>query len=491
MSYLSASTTLRQQTARQSGIAGLIVLFASIAFLADLFWLMKAGQLFMLQLPILALCFGIVLIYGMGYVMNPPAWLILALFSLVYLAQDVTFKNPQGGGDLQTIIKGGLAFALMALSLYTGLKPAWRSPVLRIWLAYAIFAMCSAVYSSMVILAIGSGIALLAVALASARISEKTEHLQWTWQSVYWGSLLVAIGSLLLMGISSSMARDISDATGYRLRGITGSANALGPMVGIGLLTVPLMLKLASTPTRRWLFIGSALVLIATLALARSRSSIIGVLGGFVIVFAITRRHTIWSILIGLLTASLALIVVAQPRAINALLGSLTKLISRSGDVAELTTFTGRADIWQASWRLIENKPWIGYGLGSIRIELPKVFQDEWGNIYTTAHNFLLESLISVGIVGTTLLLICFVWSTIGLTRKIRQQATAGTDSAITAIQITALRCLVFLWLYAMMEKAFAGTVSPVTVVLGLCIATFSHARAAPAPSTKAARASS
>lgn len=488
MSYLSAGPTLQQRTSRQTGIAGLIVLFASIAFLADLFWLMKSGQLFMVQLPILLLCFCIVLVYGIGYVMNPPSWLILLLFGMVYLAQDVTFKDGQGGGDMQTIIKGGLAFALMALSLYTGLKPAWRSPVLRIWLAYAVFATVSASYSGMVILAIGSGVALLAVALASARISQSADQLRWSWQSIYWSSLLVAIGSLALMAISSSMARDISDPAGYRLRGITGSANALGPIVGIGLLTVPLMFKTSQNRTRRWLYAVSAVVLIATLALARSRSSIIGVLGGLVIVYAVTRRHTLWSILIGLLSASLALVVVTQPRAINALLGSLTKYISRSGDVAELTTFTGRAEIWQASWQLIEAKPWIGYGLGSIRLELPKVFSDEWGNVYTTAHNFVLESLISVGFIGTSLLVGCFVWATFGLIRRIRNSPQNQDQDPLQTIQITALRCLVFLWLYSMMEKAFAGTVSPVTVVLGLCIATFAFTQQSQAqPKARAA----
>ncbi len=479
--YLTPATgAIQQRTARQSGIAGLILLLASLAFVTDLYWLLNAGQLFMLQLPILLLCFAIITVYGLGYILSPPQWLVLFLFGLIYLSQDVTFRASGGGGDMQTVIKGIIAFALLAMTLSVGLRASLTQPVLFIWLAYAAFAMASAAYSSLMILAIGSGIALLAIALATAQIATaKTEALHWSWQAIYWSSLLVAAGSLILMAVSSNLARDISDAAGYRLKGITGSANALGPMMAIGAILSPVMFRLSQHRAWRWFYLLMAAAFIAALTLSKSRSSMSGLVAAFVVTFAVTRRQTIWAILIASLLASLSLVVVTQPKAANAVLGSVTKLVSRSGDVAELTSFTGRSDIWHASWGLIKAKPWIGYGLGSIRVELPRAYADMWGNTYSTAHNFVLESLISVGLVGTSLLLLATLWTTFGLIRLIRNMPSEKTSHAIAPLlSLTALRCMVFLWVYSGMEKAFAGTVAPATVVLGLCIASFAHAKA-------------
>lgn len=488
--YLTPTAgAIQQRTARQSGIAGLILLLASLAFVTDLYWLLNAGQLFMLQLPILLLCFAIISVYGLGYILSPPQWIVLFLFGLIYLSQDVTFRASSGGGDMQTVIKGIIAFALLAMTLAKGLSASMRQPVLTIWLAYAAFAMASAAYSSLMILAIGSGIALLAIALASAQIAtSKTEALQWSWQAIYWSSLLVAAGSLILMAASPNLARDISDPAGYRLKGITGSANALGPMMAIGAILTPVMFKLSLHRAWRWFYVLMAAAFIAALTLSKSRSSMSGLVAAFIVTFAVTRRQTIWATLIALLLASLSLVVVTQPKAVNAVLGSITKLISRSGDVAELTSFTGRSDIWHASWGLIKAKPWIGYGLGSIRIELPRAYSDIWGNTYSTAHNFVLESLISVGAIGTSMLLLALIWTTFGLIRIARQATPLSTaklgkpiapvQSIETALYLTALRCMVFLWVYSAMEKAFAGTVAPATVVLGLCIASYAHAKA-------------
>lgn len=486
--YLSpAAGAIQQRTARQSGIAGLILLLASLAFVTDLYWLLNAGQLLMLQLPILLLCFAIISVYGLGYILSPPQWIVLFLFGLIYLSQDVTFRASNGGGDMQTVVKGIIAFALLAMTLVTGLRTSMRHPVLTVWLAYAVFAMASAAYSSLIMLAIGSGIALLAIALASAQIAaSKTDALLWSWKTIYWGSLLVAIGSLILMAASSNLARDISDPAGYRLKGITGSANALGPMMALGAILIPVMVKFNPHRLWRWFYVLTGVAFLAALTLSKSRSSMSGFIGAFVVTFAVTRRQTIWAILSALLVASFGLVVTTQPRAVNAILGSIAKLISRSGDVAEITSFTGRSDIWHASWGLIKAKPWIGYGLGSIRVELPRAYADIWGNTYSTAHNFILESLISVGMVGTSLLLLALIWTTFGLILVVRRPANVSklgksAGSALLSIEpslyLTALRCIVFLWVYSGMEKAFAGTVAPATVVLGLCIASYAHAK--------------
>ncbi len=145
---------------------------------------------------------------------------------------------------------------------------------------------------------------------------------------------------------------------------------------------------------------------------------------------------------------------------------------SRSGSTEEITNFTGRSEIWEACWGLIKDKPWQGYGLGSVRIEIPKVFYDEWGNTAATAHNFVLESLISVGVIGTSLLLAVVLMSTVGLTRMVtRSQVLRDDDQRDMAV--CALRCMFMLLIHAMVERAFAGMAAPSTVLLGVCVATY------------------
>lgn len=473
MYMAAASASIQQRSARQNGIAGLILLFASITFLADLFWLMSAGQLFMLQLPILLLCFVVITVYGLGYILSPPNWLILTLFTLLYLLQDATLRESGGGLDIQTVFKGGLAFSLLALSISTGLRASFQHPILTVWLGYCIFALASAAYSSTVILAIGSGIALVAVGFSSARIATSDESiLAIQWRAIYWSCLIVSVASLLLWATFPSAARDISVVDSYRLKGITGSGNSLGPMAGIGIIASIMMLGQARNNKWRIFHLLAILICVGTLAATKSRSSMIGVVVSFFFVYVIQRRHTIWATLTALLFGTLALIPATQPKAFNAILLSISGLVSRSGDVAELTTFTGRSDIWRAARSLVYAKPWIGYGLGSTRVELPKAFSDAWGNTYSSAHNFILESMINVGLIGTSMLVGTFVWATVGL---IRHAQTSGGQQP--PAQITALRCLIFLWLQSSMEKSLAGTMAPTTVILGLCIATYAHTR--------------
>lgn len=461
---------------RNQALAGMILLLATITLITDFTWLLLDGQFFMLQLPILLGCVVLVMTFGLGYILSPPAWLSIGLFGLVYFAQDFTLRTTQtSGGDIQSVIKGGLAFALMAVCIVQGLPKVFKHPALAAWFAYAAFAAASAGYSSTVMLAVGSGIALLALAFISAKVAtaDQATDLQACWTALYVASVVAALASLTVLAISPISAKDLSDPGSFRLRGITGSANSLGPMMAMGFLIGLGMVSRATIKWRQAMHAFFSALLFATLVLTNSRSSIIGGVLAVVVVTVLLNGQGIWVILMALLAGSLGLVMMLEPQLVQALVQAAAKLISRSGQTSEITSFTGRSDIWAASWKLIQAKPLFGYGMGSIRAELPKAYADVWGNTYTTAHNFILESLISVGITGTALLLGVLVSMTVGLIKLVPRFSKRDTRSDTTWVGINALRCAVFLWTYSSMEKSFAGTLQPTTMTFGLCVASF------------------
>lgn len=131
----------------------------------------------------------------------------------------------------------------------------------------------------------------------------------------------------------------------------------------------------------------------------------------------------------------------------EAILELLASLFARTGQVNELTTLTGRGVIWEACWKLIVERPWVGYGLGSVRVVLPLSYADEWGNTYGSAHNFLLESLISVGWIGSLPLIAVLLMGLgflISYFRKNRQDRKTLAKSAVpqSVRSMSGLRCV-------------------------------------------------
>jgi O-antigen ligase len=314
----------------------------------------------------------------------------------------------------------------------------------------------------------------LGIALGVARAASMPDDgLGSYWRGLYVCATVACVLSFVLLAVFPVMALDLADPGAFRLKGVTGSANSLGPIMTVGSIICISMFKLAEPGWRRWQHVFWGGLMLAALFLTNSRSSWIGL--GACLLFAtfIGRCQSILSLLLALLGLTIAAAVVLMPSLTKIALGVVTELLSRSGRAVEITSFTGRSDIWEACLRIILEKPWFGYGLGSVRVEIPLVFRDSWGNTAATAHNFLLESLISVGVVGTVWLLAAFVLPTVGLTRLVGSRLPVFSGPVQREWAVCALRCLLMLWVHSLVERAFAGTAAPSTVVLGLCIATY------------------
>ncbi|WP_374316878.1 O-antigen ligase family protein [Aquabacterium sp.] len=474
---LSPAVLAAERARRARSFAGIITLLAGIAFIVDAVWLIMASSFFLIQLPILMGCLYLVMFFGLGYVLNPPAWTGAALMAIVYFGQDFTLRQglvSDGGMDLQTVVKGMLAVLLFAYGLFNGLSRTWRHPVLMVWFAYAAFAAMSASYSSAKAIGIGSGIALLAISFGSARAATVGDRDFYAyWRGLYTAACVMCVISLILLVALPMMARDLADPGAFRLRGLTGSANSIGPILTVGLIIGLSMQHLARDSAWRWWHRFMMLCLLVGLVLTNSRSSMLGLAAGVAAEAVIARRHTVLTALVAMLGAAVGAVVILVPSVLKGFVTVFTELFSRSGQAQEITSFTGRSDVWKACLKLIQEQPWFGYGLGSVRVEIPKVFWDAWGNTTATAHNFVLESMISVGLLGTSLLVIVLVMTTLGLVRYVSAVQSPFADETQREWTRCALRCMLMFWVHSMVERAFAGTAAPSTVVLGVCVATY------------------
>jgi hypothetical protein len=85
--------------------------------------------------------------------------------------------------------------------------------------------------------------------------------------------------------------------------------------------------------------------------------------------------------------------------------GGSASHLTRSGDPKELTTLTGRTDVWPIAWRIIGDRPLLGHGTGTSQA----LFDDAtrrgliWWHAFN-AHNVFLTVAIEQGLVGLVLM---------------------------------------------------------------------------------------
>lgn len=87
---------------------------------------------------------------------------------------------------------------------------------------------------------------------------------------------------------------------------------------------------------------------------------------------------------------------------------------ARSGDVEELTSLSGRTDLWNYVWWRIQRSPILGYGLGCTRFVI--VAGHEWETHH--AHNVLLNVTLGTGIVGLVPLAGALLWMATAAVRR-------------------------------------------------------------------------
>lgn len=443
-------------------------------------WAMVSPEYFR-QIPMMLaalvvalLALAMVGIGWLGLVQHPPIGMLSGLIVFAYCMSDFSMRKggvEPGSFDIQSIAKGIVWCVILLFGIVNGAKPVFRDRALSIFCIYALFAFCSAFYSPSIGLGLGSGVALLALGFYSGVISSwEFSRISSTWRNLFLALSLMAFFSVVFYFALPEWARDYKAAGAGRLRGVTGSGNSLGPLVGVATIIGFYCWRTAMSGKAKLLIAFAILVNLAALVLTQSRSSMVALVGAIAITRFLAARAWIWLFFSGI--AAIGAWVYQQQSIVDDLLSILASVISRGGNVSEITSVTGRSDIWDAATTIWLKSPWVGFGLGSPRVLLSEAHISSW-QTYESAHNWLLESLVSFGVVGTTLLSMFLTVLFVKVFKLYHAAASvpSGQRTDEDWLSFCLMRCLIFALINGMTEKAFAGVPSPTTTLLAITAA--------------------
>jgi putative inorganic carbon (hco3(-)) transporter len=244
------------------------------------------------------------------------------------------------------------------------------------------------------------------------------------------------IGAMLVAGAAEATygAVQFATDTGPGAFELQGALRAFGhfdqpnPFAGYLTMILPLAVCMALTRANpvpfRWLSLAAAGLLAAGIGLSQSRGAWLGAaVAAACLLLAwsrFTRRLLIPCVLGGVLALALAMSGVLPP----AILDRLAQTIEYFGvfDVrtVEVTSenwaIVERMAHWQAGWYMFLAHPWLGVGAGNYGQAYLDFFVGSWRDALGHAHNYYLNMLAELGLVGgfTLLLLLGLAFRQLG-----------------------------------------------------------------------------
>ena len=390
---------------------------------------------------------------SMGVATGRPWAVMFLVFITIFLLDSIFRARPYADKsiDIQIILKAGswgliFLFSLMHLRRYAAVF--FRPPHL-LWLLFFSWMLATTpnspnpVYTAMAVFSV--------VALYFAFLALHVDYDRDLVLTVVLASCLIVVALSLLAYVAMPSLGRLEEWQGeahvqsHRLSGITGTPN------GIGLISAWCVLLIAIhwQALRRYLygsilFFGGMAALLA-LALSQSRTSIgiLVVLTG--ITYTLRRRFTPYMLVGGAVVATIIAIFAINDS------DHLFRLLSRSGNLVEIETGTGRAQIWSLVIKLAQSSFWTGRGYASTVFILPD-YTDYTGHAPPHAHNMWLQIWLTTGMIGVILFSLAFVSQTV--------RATLDKDGL-------SLTFLSFIMLDGITESsAFTGVAHMSTVVL-------------------------
>jgi O-antigen ligase len=184
-----------------------------------------------------------------------------------------------------------------------------------------------------------------------------------------------------------------------RMSGISGSANNIGRLAAVGLILTGLYAREFRRYHRLFTPV-SAIIMTVVLIMTNSRSSMMMVL---IILFAIYALNWRRLYLVAL-TCSLGFffLLIFIPLA-----DQILPMVARTGTIEEISSLTGRTNIWNAVLVLSAERPWAGYGYATSIFLLPEN-ENIVGFSVGHAHNLFLQLLLTTGWIGVVLFAVSF-----------------------------------------------------------------------------------
>jgi O-antigen ligase len=334
---------------------------------------------------------------------------LLHLFAVAFLMHAIfRVRDYQDKDvDFQVIIKIGLWITVMIVALIHVRK--WASlvfqPVNLPWILFLAWLIVTTVVSQNPIYSLVSAFTVVACVIFCAYIFSVFDTF-----SIF----ITILAAIVLFCIVSIIVYFAIPEFGHyvywvnqerfispRLAGIAGSANNMALVAGFGLVVVGLYARELHQVS--WIVVPIVVIICGTaLVMTNSRMP----LAMTVIILSATYILSWRRLYAAVFLISIALLLVAAVLPFGQEL--LLKTISRSGDVGEVTSVTGRTEIWYAVLKLAELQPLTGYGYASSVFVLPQHANDV-GFTTSHAHNLILQLLLTTGWIGVILFALSIV----------------------------------------------------------------------------------
>lgn len=227
------------------------------------------------------------------------------------------------------------------------------------------------------------------------------------WYLIGTGIVWLAI-LICALAMSSDLVWDVEEMTGVvRFRGVYGSPNLIGE-IALATIGVGTYLWTTTSGWKRALIAAQMLVAVAMGVLADSRSPFIGFAFGGLL-------YLIWRYRLRAVPIILAVGVVG--------FGLISQLNPEYLDRGDVTSLTGRTDIWKFAIEKIEQRPLIGYGF-EVEGEIMKAhdFPIWWGpweeGPRSSLHSDYLSKAVSLGVPALVFWLFFIIRPWIALFRR-------------------------------------------------------------------------
>ncbi len=375
------------------------VLSAGVAVLGGVSLLMAPSAIWGLAIAPVLLA-GAVLYWGA--LRGSRIAILTIVFASVFLL-DATFRLRDYSDkdvDFQIILKIGIWLTLAGVALvhFPRWLPWMLTPTNLTWMAFLAWLMFTATLSPIPAYSMMAAFSIISYVLFSAYLFSSFDRAE-IFTATLLAIILFCIVSIIVYFAVPEFGRFIywfndQRYVSLRMSGIGGSANNLARIAVFGLILI--ILHAADFRRLHAFFVPfAASILTITLLMTNSRSSIAMTLGLWISVSLLRWRKLYLLVLI--VSAALLAAVLVLP-----VENEVLRLMSRTGDLDEITSMTGRASIWSIVPHLIAGQSWIGLGYASSLVILPQ-HSREIGFLASHAHNQMLQLLLTTGWIGVTL----------------------------------------------------------------------------------------
>ena len=339
----------------------------------------------------------------LGLSLNVPVVTLIGYVSLFAIAfgnlVDVETENSSIGFGGQALIK---VMFLALGGLYGGVGVLTDVKVRRLllsfpmmWMSLLLLFFFIAVPTSPTVfssLASTISIACVLTMTATALVQLGVKNVM---RTVFYGASTFVLGSWLAYWFMPSVGVFLEATTeGQFIHRMGGLAhpNTLGQTSGVTLVLGLLLYR----DDKKFSWFRALVIVAAAAALigSLSRTSLLATIFAVVMVFRMhifQRRYMLTAIACGV-AGIILLIAASMFTDIESKVGAKLGMLSKSGETSELTSATGRTEIWAKTIELIAQRPAQGYGAATSKVLLKDYSRH--------THNLILNIMLSTGLIG-------------------------------------------------------------------------------------------